>query len=85
MWPKGMVQMVPVWLQIWGHAPKRGNVTRKERTQLKMRIHGEAAAAAPFKPLSLCVFTPTSQVGRRCEEDTAGLFSQLFPWPVRCK
>lgn len=77
--------MVQVWQQIWGHAFKRGDAAQKEGTRLELRIHREAAAAAPLTPLALCVFTPTSQVGRRCEEDTAGLFSQLFPWPARCK
>lgn len=70
-----MVQTVPIGQQTWGHSSKRGGTTQEEGTQLKIRVGREAAVEACFKPLPVCVFILTLQVGRRCEEGTAVFFS----------
>lgn len=81
--PKGMVRVLPVWQQIWGHAFRKGGMSHKKKGHDSKRGSTERQQRQLLP--HLCVFTATSQVGRRCEGHTAGLFSQLFPWPARCK
>lgn len=61
-----------------GYHTERRDTTQNEDPQ-------RGSSGSSFHTSVPVCFPSDSQVGRRCEGHTAGLFPQLFPWPARCK